>query len=510
LDSLFSGFAVSLSPLNLFCCFIGALIGTLIGVLPGIGPVSTMALLMPLTFRMSPVSAIIMLAGIYYGAQYGGSTTSILVNIPGEATSVVTTMDGYKMALQGRAGPALGIAAFGSFIAGSLGVLGLSFFGPVLSDFAIRFGPPEFCSLVFVSLMLIGYLGGKSVMKALTMASIGLLIGTVGLDPINLQPRFVFGVSQFNDGINLVPILMGLFGLAEILLNVEKMITQEAITTKIDRIFPSRRDWRDSIGPILRGSGIGFFIGLIPGGGSIIPTFVSYAVEKRISKHPERFGNGAIEGVAGPEAANNAGAQGAFVTLLTLGIPPNVTGALLLGALMIHGVKIGPLLIVQSPDIFWGFVTSMYVGNLMLLILNLPLIPLWVRVLKIPYSILFPLIVLLCMVGAYSTQNSLLDLIVLIVFAIVGYLMKKYDYEPAPMVLGLILSPILEKSFRQSLIMSQGQFSVFFKRPISAFFMGIALCLFFSHFLFGFLRKRRTGSGEGSQVLLTRKKGERK
>ncbi len=488
---MISGFSIALVPINLLFCFIGCLLGTLVGVLPGIGAASTIALLMPITFRLSPVTAIIMLAGIYYGAQYGGSTTSILVNIPGEGTSVVTCIDGYQMARQGRAGPALGIAAFGSFIAGTLGVMALAFFGPPLAGFAIRFGPAEFSSLVFMSLMLVGYLGGKSLAKALAMTAIGLTIGAVGQDPVTIQPRFVFGILEFNSGINIVPILMGIFGVAEILLNVEKVVKPDVLAARIKSFLPSLQDWRDSIGSILRGTGIGFFIGLIPGGGAIIPTFVSYAMERKLSRHPEQFGKGAIEGVAGPESANNAAAQGALVPLLTLGIPPNVTGALLLAALMIHGVRVGPLLIAQNPDVFWGCVTSMYVGNVMLLILNLPLIPLWVRVLKVPYYLLFPLITLLCLVGSYSINNSLLDLVVLIIFGVAGYLMKKYDYPPAPLVLGLILSPILERSFRQALIISRGHFSIFFTRPISAFFMIVAIGLLFSHFFPLFLKRFR-------------------
>jgi len=492
MDSILSGFSVSLTPFNLLICFAGVLVGTLIGFLPGIGPIGTMALLMPITFRVPPVSAIIMLSGIYYGAQYGGSTTAILVNIPGEATSAMTCLDGHQMALQGRAGPALGTAAFSSFIAGTLGVTALCFFGPPLADFGIKFGPPEFCSLVFMCLMLIGYLGTKSFLRALMMVAVGLLIGTVGQDPIILRPRFVFGLSEFNDGISIVPILIGIFGIGEILSNVaKKEVDQEVVTTEIKRLFPSLRDWRDFMAAAFRGSFIGFFIGLIPGGGAIIPTFVSYAIEKRVSKHPEKFGHGAIEGVAGPEAANNAASQATFVPLLTLGIPPNATMAVLLGALMIQGVKVGPLLISQNPEIFWGVVTSMYIGNVMLLVLNLPLIPLWVRVLKIPVHFLFPLIVLFCVVGVYSINNSLLDLVLLFVFGIVGYLIRRYQYDPAPLIMGLILSPILEKSLRQSLLMSRGQFSIFFKRPISLSFIVASVIILASYFVFEVLRRSR-------------------
>ena len=471
-------------------CFVGALLGTLIGVLPGIGPVATMALLLPITYYLPPVSAIIMLAGIYYGAQYGGSTTSILVNIPGEVTSVVTCLDGYQMARSGRAGPALGISAFGSFIAGTLGVIGLTIFGPFLSNFALNFGPPEYFSLIFTSLTLVGYLGGKSFIKGLIMAAAGLLIGTVGRDLITSEPRFTFGITEFDDGIQIVPILMGLFGIAEILSNVEEVLAKRTvIATKFKNLFPSLQDWKDSVGPIFRGTVLGFSLGLIPGGGGLVSTFLSYAIEKRLSKHPEKFGHGAIEGVAGPEAANNAGSQAAFIPLLCLGIPPNAVLAVLLGALMIHGVKTGPLLISEHPDLFWGVATSMYVGNVMLLILNLPLIPLWVRVLSIPYYYLFPLILFLCLVGAYSVNNSLLDLTVLIIFGIVGYLMRKYEYAPAPFVMGLVLSPLLEETFRQSMIISQGQFSIFFTRPISVVFLVVAIGIVFSGFFLAFIKR---------------------
>jgi putative tricarboxylic transport membrane protein len=477
LDSILLGFSVSLAPGNLLACFVGAVIGTLIGVLPGIGPVATISLLLPVTLYLSPISATIMLAGIYYGAQYGGSITSILLNIPGEATTVVTCIEGYKMARQGRAGPALAMSAIGSFIAGTLGVIGLMLFGPPLANFALNFGPTEYSSLIFFSLMLVGYFGGKSLTKAIMMAGVGLLIGTVGQDFVTQELRFDFGISEFADGISQVPVLMGLFGVAEVLCNIEQIAKASTLTEKIGRLLPSWRDWRDSFGPILRGSGIGFFMGIIPGSGAIIPPFTSYALEKKISKHPEKFGNGAIEGLAGPEASNNAAAQGSFLPLLCLGLPPNAVAAILLGALMIHGVRVGPLLMSERPDLFWGVVTSMYVGNILLLILNLPLIPLWVRVLKVPYYILFPLILLFCLVGAYSVNNSLVDVVVLIVFGFAGYWMRKYEYEVAPLVLGLVLGPIFEYSFRQSMILSQGDFTVFITRPLSAVFVIAALAL---------------------------------
>ncbi len=479
MESILLGFSVCLLPVNLLSCFIGTLVGTLIGVLPGIGPVATMALLLPLTFGLSPVSAVIMLAGIYYGAQYGGSTTSILVNIPGEATSVMTCVDGYQMARQGRAGPALGIAAFGSFIAGMLGVAGTMLFARPLSTLALQFGPAEYCSLIFASLMLVGYLGGGSLLKSSIMALVGLLIGSVGSDMVTLAPRFTFGISEFDDGIGMAPILIGLFGVAEVLDNLEEIGKQkEIVQNKVKNILPSLRDWKESIGSILRGFTIGFPLGLIPGGGALIPTFVSYAVEKKVSKHPENFGHGAIQGVAGPESANNAGAQGAFIPLLCLGIPSNAIMAILLGALMIHGVKIGPLLLSQHPDIFWGVLVSMFIGNVMLLVLNIPLIPLWVSVLRMPYSYLFPLIILLCLVGTYSINSSLLDLVVMIIFGVAGYWMRKHHYPPTSLVMGLILSPILEETFRQAMILFQGRISIFVTRPISAVFLMVGLAIF--------------------------------
>jgi putative tricarboxylic transport membrane protein len=495
MDSIILGLSVCLKPINLLSCFIGVLVGTLIGVLPGLGPVATMALLLPITFHLPPVSALIMLSGIFYGAQYGGSTTSILVNIPGEITSVVTTIDGYQMARQGRAGPALGIAAFGSFIAGTIAVIGLVVIGPPLANFALKFGPTEYCSLIILSFTLVGYLGGESLVKTLLMVVAGLLVGSVGQDVVTLQQRFVYGVKEFYDGISMVPILMGLFGSTEILLNVEKGLEQSVLASKIKGLLPTIQDWKRSFGAILRGSGIGFFLGLLPGGGVTLATFASYSCEKRLSKHPEEFGHGAIEGVAGPESANNAGAQANFVPLLCLGLPANAVMAILLGALMVHGVKVGPLLLSESPHIFWGVVTSMYVGNVMLLILNLPLIPMWVRILKIPYSILFPLILLFCLVGAYSVNNSLLDLVVMIVFGILGYLMRKNGYEPAPLVMGVILSPIFENAFRQSLALSQGSFSVFLTRPISLAFLVMTLAIACINIYSSYFKARSRSSG---------------
>jgi putative tricarboxylic transport membrane protein len=473
-----SGFSVILQPLNLLYCFIGVFIGTLIGVLPGIGPVGTMSILLPVTFGMSPVAAIIMLAGIYYGAMYGGSTTSILVNIPGEAASVVTCLDGYQMARQGRAGPALGISALGSFIGGTFSIVALMFLVFPLAQAALKFGPPEYFSLVCMSMTLLIYLAKGSVMKAIVMILVGLILSTVGIDLISGMPRFAFGSSTLTDGLGLVPVAMGLFGISEVLTNLEGPLERNIFETKIKNLLPNKEDWKRSAGPIARGSILGFFLGILPGGGAVISSFLSYSIEKKISKHPQEFGKGAIEGVAGPETANNAGAGGSFVPLLALGIPPNVVMALLLGALMIHGVTPGPLLISQHPDVFWGTIASMYIGNIMLLLLNLPLIGLWVKVLKIPYRILMPLILLFCLIGSYSLSNNIWDVVVMVIFGIAGYILRKFEYEEAPLLLAFILGPLIETNFRQALIMSDGRLSIFVTRPISAVALAVSALLF--------------------------------
>ena len=474
------GFQICFQPLNLLYCFIGVTIGTLIGVLPGIGPTGTMAILLPLTYGLSPTTAIIMLSGIFYGAMYGGSTTSILVNIPGEPASVVTCLDGYQMARQGRAGPALGIAAFGSLIGGTFGIVGLTFLVFPLAKVAVKFGSPEYFSLICVSVTLLIYLASGSFIKALIMALFGFLLSTVGLDLVTATPRFDFGLPVLYDGVGFVPLTMGLFGISEVLINIGLPPERTIFESKIKNLLPNLQDWKRSIGPITRGSLIGFFLGVLPGGGAIVSSFISYTVEKKVSKNPETFGQGAIEGVAGPETANNAAAQSSFIPLLGLGIPPNVVLAFLLGALMIHGVTPGPLFISQHPEIFWGVVASMYVGNLMLLLLNLPLIGIWVKVLKIPYRVLMPLILLFCLIGAYSIGNNVGDGIIMIIFGIVGYILRKLDYEPAPLVLAFILGPMMENAFRQSLIISDGSFSIFFVRPISVVALLISAFLFIS------------------------------
>jgi len=476
-EHIYYGFGVVLQPANLVFAFLGAVAGTLVGVLPGLGPTAAMSMLLPVTFGMSPTGALIMLAGIYYGAQYGGSTTSILVNIPGEAASVVTCLDGYQMACQGRAGPALGIAAFSSFIAGTIGVLGLSFLAPPLVDAALTFGPPEYFALMCLGLTILTFLAHGSMLKALIMAILGLFVGTIGIDPVEGAQRFTFERPELMEGIGLVPIAMGMFGISEILLNIEKKMKISISEAKLKGFLPNLQDWRNSLGAILRGTGIGFFLGILPGGGAVISSFASYAIEKRVSKHPEKFGSGVIEGVAAPEAANNAAAQGAFIPMMTLGIPSNVVMALLLGALMIHGITPGPLLMSQHPDLFWGLITSMYIGNVMLLILNLPLIPLWVKMLKIPYPILFPFILLFCLIGVYTINNNAFDIYLMILFGIFGYVARKFDFEAAPFILAVVLGPMMEKALRQSLIMSKGHFSIFATRPISGVIWGIAILL---------------------------------
>jgi putative tricarboxylic transport membrane protein len=455
MDYVALGWHVASNVNNLIYCFVGVFMGTLIGVLPGIGPPGAIALLLPVSFGMSPVSAIIMLAGIYYGAQYGGSTTSILVNVPGEAASVVTCLDGYQMARNGRAGPALGIATFSSFIAGTLGVITLMLLAIPLATVALRFGPPEYVALMVLGLTIVTYLAHGSMLKAIIMALIGVVLGNIGTDMITGQTRFTFGIMELEDGVRLVPLVMGLFGIGEVLISMEESVEEvDVLRTKIKGLLPNWKDWKDSIEAILRGTFLGFFLGILPGGGAVLASFLAYGVEKKVSKHPEKFGTGVIEGVAAPEAANNSATAGAFIPLFALGIPSNAVTALLLGALMIHGLRPGPMLLRQHPEIFWGTVVSMYIGNLMLLVLNLPLIGLWVKVLKIPPRILFPFIFFFCIVGSYSENSSIFDVSLMLVFGLVGYFIKKFKYEPAPMVLALILTPMLENALRQSLIMS--------------------------------------------------------
>ncbi len=494
MEGLPAGLATVVQPMNLMFCFIGVFIGTLIGVLPGIGPIATISLLLPLTIGLDPVAAIIMIAGIYYGASYGGSTTAILVNTPGEAQSVVTCLDGYQMARQGRAGPALGIAAFGSFIAGTLGAVGIWLLSEPLMTFALRFGPPEYFSLLVLAMSILVFLTRGAMAKSLAMTVLGLFLSQVGQDTETGEVRFTFGLLELTDGISIIPLAMGLFGVAEVLLNLENREARSVSTVPITGLFPTWADWRESLFPILRGSVVGFFLGILPGGGATLASFTSYAMEKQLSRHPERFGRGAIAGVAGPEAANNAGAAGAFIPLLTLGLPSNAAMSLLLGALILYGVTPGPLLVQTSPQLFWGVVASMYVGNVMLLVLNLPLIGLWVQLLKVPYRILFPLILLFTLIGSYAVRQSVFDIYLLIGFGLLGYLLNKLDFDLAPLILAFVLGSTMEFSFRQALMLSHGSFEIFFTRPLAVTFLSAAALVLLSPLFSSIRRSRRLAS----------------
>ncbi len=497
LGNLALGFSVSLQPANLAYCFIGVLLGTLVGVLPGLGSAATIALLLPLTYRMPATSAVIMLAGIWYGSMYGGSTTSILLRVPGESASVMTCIEGFEMAKRGRAGAALGIAAFGSFIAGTLGLIGLILLAPPLAEFALDFGPPEYFALTLVGLTLVSFLGGTSWQKALAMAALGLLLGTVGLDPVRSQARFTFGALSLQTGIELIPMVMGLFGLAQVFTMLERRPSVDEIVkapSGLRNLLPNREEWRDAIGAILRGTVVGFLVGILPGAGATISSYVAYAVEKRRSPHPQRFGHGAIEGVAAPEAANNAATSSGFIPLLTLGLPANVVMALMLGAFMLHGVTPGPVLLVQKPEMFWGIITSMFIGNLMLLVLNLPLIGLFAKVTRLPQDYLIPVIVLACIIGAYGVNNNPADIFIMLGFGIFGYVAEKFGYSLAPLVLAFVLGPLMETSLRQSLILSQGDFSTFVERPISAGLLILGTIVVLAPVLRSWLASRESAS----------------
>ena len=466
-DNLALGFSTALSLKNLALCFLGCLVGTLIGVLPGVGPIATIAMLLPVTFGIDPTGALIMLAGIYYGAQYGGSTTAILVNIPGEATSVVTTLDGHQMARQGRAGVALGMAAIGSFIAGSIATLVIAALGEPLTKLALLFGPAEYFSLMVMGLVFAVVLARGSLPKAIAMIVLGLLLSTVGTDLESGQERLTFGIAELSDGVDFAVLAMGIFGFAEIIRNLENPETRDVVRGKIGRLLPSKEDFKQSLMPILRGTGLGAILGILPGNGAVLGPFASYTLEKKIAKDPSRFGRGAIEGVAGPESANNAGAQTAFIPLLTLGIPPNAVMALMVGAMTIHGIIPGPQVVTKNPQLFWGMIASMWIGNLMLLVINLPLVGLWVRLLKVPYSLLFPAILLFCCIGIYSINNSASDVMFTAFFGLVGYALLKFGYEPAPLLLGFVLGKLMEEKLRQALILSRGSFATFIERPVS-------------------------------------------
>jgi TctA family transporter len=475
LANLGLGLATALTPINLLYCFAGVFLGTLIGVLPGLGPTATIAILLPVTFTLPPVSALIMLAGIYYGSQYGGSTTSILINVPGEAASVVTTLDGYPMALQGRAGVALATAAIGSFTAGTFATFLLALFAPPLAEVALKFGPADYFSLMVLGLVASVILARGSLLHAIGMVVLGLLLGLVGTDVNSGMARYTFDLPQLADGIGFVVVAMGMFGIAEIIRNLEHEATRSVVVKKITNLMPTREDWKRMIWPILRGTALGSAVGILPGSGSIMGSFAAYSLEKKVSKHSAEFGKGAIEGVAAPESANNAGAQTSFIPMLTLGIPSNPVMALMIGAMIIHGIQPGPLVMTQQPALFWGIIASMWIGNFFLLVLNLPLIGIWVRIVMVPYQFLFPAILVFCAIGVFSLNNTEFDVYLMALFGLLGYVFVKLDCEPAPMLLGYILGPMMEEYLRRALLISHGNPLVFVTRPISATMLAIAV-----------------------------------
>jgi putative tricarboxylic transport membrane protein len=475
--NLVLGFGVAMSPWNVLLCLIGAIVGTLVGVLPGLGPLATIAMLLPITFGLPPVGALIMLAGIYYGAQYGGSTTSILVNIPGEASSVVTTLDGHQMARQGRAGPALAIAAIGSFFAGCVSTVVVAALAAPLTSIALLFGPAEYFSLMVLGLVFAVVLARGSVLKAIAMIIMGLLLSMVGSDIETGASRMAFDVTELSDGIGFVLVAMGVFGYAEIMRNLEQESSRSIVHAKLTGLMPTWTDLKASSGAILRGTGLGSILGILPGGGAVIAAFAAYTFEKKVAKDPSRFGRGAIEGVAAPESANNAAAQTSFIPLLTLGIPPNAVMALMVGAMMIHGIVPGPQVMTKQPELFWGMIASMWVGNLMLVIINLPMVGVWVRLLRVPYRMLFPAIIIFCAIGVYSINNSAFDIVMTGLFGMVGYWLVKHDFEPAPMLLGFVLGPMLEENLRRAMLIARGDPSTFITRPISGGLIALAVLL---------------------------------
>jgi len=480
--NLLLGFSVALTPINLFWCLVGVLMGTVVGVLPGLGPAATIAMLLPLTLKMDHTTAIIALAGIFYGARYGGSTTSILLNIPGESSSVVTCLDGYQLARKGRAGAALGISAIASFIAGTIGVVGLMLIAPPLARFALRFAPPEYFALMVLGLAMVVFLAGESMVKALLAMLVGLWIATIGIDLFSGESRFTFGQAKLLGGVDFIAATVGIFAIAEVLVNLESKGGAELfkLAKGLRNLLPTLQDLKDCRFAFLNGSIIGFFVGALPGAGATVASFLSYGLEKAVSRHPEKFGTGVIEGVAAPEGANNADASGALVPLLTLGIPGGNTTAILLGGLILWGYRPGPLLIQEHPELFWGLVASMYVGNVLLLILNLPLVPLFAQILRLPYYILYPLILGISIIGVYSVNNSLFDVWVMGIFGLLGYLMRKLEFPASALILGMVLGDSLERALRQSLMMSQGDIAILVTRPISGILLAIAalvLCL---------------------------------
>ena len=491
-ENLSLGFATSLSLINLGYAFTGALLGTLIGVLPGLGPIATIAMLLPTVYTLEPTSALIMLAGVFYGAQYGGSTTAILINVPGEASSVVTAIDGYQMARKGRAGKALAIAALGSFFAGTIGTLAIASFAPPLTKLAYEFGAPEYSALMLLGLIGAVVLASGSLIKALTMVVLGLLLGQINTDAITAVPRFSFGIPELMDGIDFVIIAMGLFSFGEIILNLGKSAAQREVFTKnVGSLWPSKEEFKEASPAVLRGTLLGCVLGVLPGAGPILASFASYSIEKKLSKTPEEFGKGAICGVAAPEAANNAGAQTAFIPMLTLGIPTSAVMALMIGAMTIMGIQPGPQVMTSNPQLFWGLITSMWIGNLMLVILNLPLIGVWVKLLTIPYRFLFPAIMAFCAIGVFTLSNNTFDVYCAAAFAVIGFLFSRFGFEPAPLILGFILGPMLEENLRRSLLMSRGDWSIFIQRPISATMIGIIFVMLIAMALPSIKRKRQ-------------------
>ena len=468
------GFQAALTPLNLFYCMIGVFVGTLIGVLPGLGPVATMAMLLPATFALPPVSALIMLAGIYYGAQYGGSTTAILVNLPGETSSVVTALDGHLMARRGRAGVALTTAAVGSFVAGTLATFVIALAAPPLANLALQFGPAEYFSLMVLGLVASIVLAHGSLLKAIGMIILGLLLGLIGTDVTSGTQRYTFGIPELFDGIGFVALAMGLFGLGEIIVNLERESDGTVLVNRIVSLWPTREDWRRMVAPILRGTALGSFLGILPGGGAMLASFAAYSLEKKVSRHAREFGHGAIEGVAGPESANNAGAQTSFIPMLTLGIPSNPVMALMVGAMIIQGIQPGPSVMTEQPALFWGVVASMWIGNFFLVVLNLPMIGLWVRLVTVPYRLLYPAILVFCGIGVFSLNNTEFDVYVMALFGLLGYVFAKLECEPAPMLLGFILGPMMEEYLRRAMLLSRGDPLVLVQRPISAVILGVA------------------------------------
>ena len=489
-DHLALGFGAALTSANLLYCFIGVVLGTFIGVLPGIGPIATMAMLLPATYALEPLTALIMLAGIYYGAQYGGSTSAILLKLPGESSTVITTIDGYEMARNGQAGLALAVAAIGSFIAGTAGTLFLAAFAPALASVAIRFGAAEYFALVVVGLASVIVLSSGSLLKTLSMIVLGLLLGTVGTDINSGVSRFTFGVPEAASGISFAVVALGLFGITEILLNLERSEAQTLVTARLEGLWPTRAQLRQALPPILRGTAIGSLLGVLPGGGVTMAAFGSYALEKRVARDPSRFGRGALEGVAGPESANNAAAQTSFVPLLTLGVPSNGVMAMMMSAMILHNIRPGPQVITSTPELFWGLVASMWIGNLMLVVLNLPLLGLWVKLLRIPYRILYLVILVFCCIGIYSIQNSAVDIYFAILFAVLGYALTKARCELVPLLLGFILGPMLEDNLRRSLLLSGGDATVFMTRPISGAMLLTAAVLLLVAFVPRIRRRR--------------------